>query len=294
MKKAVKVALAAVIAGTSAQFIASHAYAAEIATCGPWDQYRTENPVAGVPRCETRLWFSGKIERGDYDRLHEFLGREGKNVLAIVLQKSPGGDVDEAIKIGRLIRRLKLITKIAVSVPPVDPVLEGSTVTDETATCASACVLMWMAGTRRAGNWRLVVHRPFFDPTYFAGLNAHQADQRYRELEKQVYEYLHEMDTPESLIRTMRQVPSTDGKVLDPDYVRRELNMIIPSYDEWLTAKCGRLYLQGHGDLLLKQAQGATLTAEERKFIDQQKSISDCRLKAMIEAQKQAWTAEFE
>jgi hypothetical protein len=294
MKMTVKLTLGAVIACAGALFITLQAHSAEIASCGPWDQYRTENPVAGVPRCETRLWFSGKIVRGDYDRLHEFLRREGKNVLEIVLQKSPGGDVDESIKIGRLIRRLKLQTKIAVSVPPVDPFLEGSTITDDNATCASACVLVWMAGIMRQGNWRLVVHRPYFDPTYFAGLSADEADQRYRELEQQAYDYLREMDAPESLIRAMREVPSTDGKILDRKYVRDELGTVIPSYDEWQTAKCGRLSVERWVDLLSKRAQGTKLTAEEQKLLDQEKAIRDCRLKVLIQAHKEAWTAEFE
>lgn len=304
MKKAVKMTLVAVIAGVSALFILRPAHAAEIemiADCPPGVQ-PWEDPTWGdltqMPRCKLRLWFSGEIVRGDHDRLRDFLGgAAGRKVMRIRLWKSPGGNVDEAIKIGRLIRRLKLTTEIAVSVAPghiLNDFAPGDgDMDDDNATCASACVLVWMAGIVRAGNWRLVVHRPYYDPAYFAGLSADEADQRYRELEKQAYDYLREMDAPESLIKTMREVPSTDGRILDRVYVREEVSMVIPSYDEWQTAKCGRLSAERWLELLSKP-QGAKLTAEEQKFLDQQNAISDCRLKALIQAHKEAWTAEFE
>jgi hypothetical protein len=47
-------------------------------------------------------------------------------------------------------------------------------------------------------------------------------------------------------------------------------------------------------DLLSKRAQGTKLTAEEQKLLDQEKAIRDCRLKVLIQAHKEAWTAEFE
>jgi ATP-dependent protease ClpP protease subunit len=73
---------------------------------------------------------------------------------------SPGGDVMEAIRIGRLIHERFMHTVVM-------PERE----------CASACVFILAAGVLRIPTQKahVAVHRPRFDPTYFAALAARGA-----------------------------------------------------------------------------------------------------------------------
>src|SRR5947209_863697 len=60
-----------------------------------------------------RVILEGKIETGDFDKLRSFVfeGERGVGLFAIYLA-SPGGDLAEAMKIGRLVRGLKWATEV--------------------------------------------------------------------------------------------------------------------------------------------------------------------------------------
>ena len=105
---------------------------------------------------------------------------------------SPGGDVMEAIEIGRIIRS-RFLTTGAVKQQ-----------------CSSACVFILIAGVMRAVSdaARIGLHRPYFDPAYFSSLSAEQARSKYNELVEQLRRYFFEMGGDERAFRILMRTPS--------------------------------------------------------------------------------------
>lgn len=102
--------------------------------------------IAGVTHAgKTVLRITGVIKAGDYDH---FKSQMDAAPGADVLLSSDGGDTDEALDIGRLIRAKKSTTIV-----PTDK------------SCASACGLIWLAGTHRAieGTGKVGFHATYFD-----------------------------------------------------------------------------------------------------------------------------------
>lgn len=108
--------------------------------------------VAGVK-------IEGEIIEGDAGRLLKYYQAYGPAGSATVYLRSRGGDVEEAMKLGLIIRRLYLATdapyldagKPAISaIPSADP---------DNMICASACFLIYAAGIDRQGN-AVGLHRP--------------------------------------------------------------------------------------------------------------------------------------
>jgi hypothetical protein len=74
---------------------------------------------SGVKLGPRSVIVEGKIEAGDYDKLRSIYGERGQSEFSLGLSEvnvlslaSPGGDLAEAMKIGRLVRALKLITNV--------------------------------------------------------------------------------------------------------------------------------------------------------------------------------------
>jgi hypothetical protein len=108
-----------------------------------------------------------KIEPSDAEKLLKIYEYFGPTVTSKVFLWSLGGDVEEAMKIGKLIRHLRLdvfvpdrpntlrvLGQFSVQASPID---KGNDV------CASACVLAYAGGITRQGDL-LVLHRPFLVP----------------------------------------------------------------------------------------------------------------------------------
>src|SRR5271168_4059283 len=66
--------------------------------------------VLSSPAAITGVVLEGKIEAGDFDRFKNII-LNGDNAVEIYLA-SPGGDLSEAMKIGALVRLLKLSTVV--------------------------------------------------------------------------------------------------------------------------------------------------------------------------------------
>jgi len=107
-------------------------------------------PIPGM--CQ-EAFLHGKIVKGDYEKLEAFY-RPNHNVLNVFDLASPGGDLLEAIKIGRFMRTF-LMT--ALSAHMVDPMLvqkglepwHGLTCRGPECLCASACALIWFGAVDR-------------------------------------------------------------------------------------------------------------------------------------------------
>ena len=147
----------------------------------------------------------GNIEAGDYDKLVDTVRNLNLSELEEVslTLMSPGGDLLEAMKIGRFVRDNFLSVQATENFLCHDHNTlrksyswpEGAPMSTACA-CYSACFVIWSSGIRRYGGlnpWRnfpgrlgarpqetfVGIHRPTFEKEYFANLTAAQAESQY-------------------------------------------------------------------------------------------------------------------
>jgi len=165
------------------------------------------------------LSIEGQISRGDYKQLIAFIKKKQKFPTSVSIE-SPGGDVSEAMAIGRLFR------KALVNVNP-------------SGQCNSSCALIVFAS---AGGYytpreKIGIHRPIYDPTYFAGLSFSDAQEKTRQLDREVRAYLKEMDVPTDLADKMMSVSSGDIVYLTMQNYQDQAGTPA-AVSEWLKARC--------------------------------------------------------
>lgn len=171
----------------------------------------------------------GTIVKGDTEKLRNVIQAQRFGLAAIVLD-SPGGDVEEAIRMADLIKPLFLIAAVAPG-----------------KFCASACFFVWLAGNPRnaqSGEYvqRLAkqqrpqtggvigLHRP-----YRANIGGVANDQN--QLMKHIQGYLEQQMLSRRLIDLMMSRPSNDIYWLtSADF--DELGEYTPQIEELLIRKC--------------------------------------------------------
>lgn len=243
-------------------------FAAEISIIG--DDYYNSPAVSIV----------GEITPGDYEKFVSvakdvILSKEYRYFS--VYLNSPGGDVFEAIKIGRLIRDL-LAKTYAVGFVYLDPnsklgieeaqyyadhpeALEenkrrefipiGEKIPSEfIGRCYSACVFIFYAGVERDsttnGYFRdelnlipvIGLHRPFYDEGYYSQLSPTEAKLAYKKLETTIANYLSEMGAPNEVIERMLKTASNDIEMVAHEDFKKLYERKEPFLEEWLLAKC--------------------------------------------------------
>lgn len=113
---------------------------------------------------------------------------------------SSGGDIISAMKIGRLIRKIRGIVLIAVP-----------------AKCYSSCVFVLAGGTQRLVGGEVGIHRPYFIRT--GKLTYEEGQRDYAKLRDLSREYLFEMNLPGALFDAMVKVPSEQIRILSKEEV---------------------------------------------------------------------------
>ena len=190
-------------------------------------------PLGARPSPVTcRIGFiQGEIVSGDYDK---FLAFYSKNhpFLEQVSLNSRGGDVHEAIKIGRLFRKY-LITAVSPYPIFVDGQFVSQIQMDHMTgrmepcfeacrpLCASSCALIAFGAPNRAG--RIGLHRPSTDDPNFKTLAPSEAAKAYRQMLDEIIHYLEEMEAPRPAIDTMVATGSAE--------IGGSISMINPSKD---------------------------------------------------------------
>ncbi|GLR62645.1 hypothetical protein [Marinospirillum insulare] len=161
----------------------------------------------------------GIIEEGDAKKVALLFSNldEPPNMFLI---SSYGGNIQEAIKIGRFIR---------LSNVPVW--------TDKQ--CYSACVFIWAAGVDRIAIGEIGLHRPRYEHGYFSSLSLYEAQKKYVQLTKDSVEYLKEIEVPDKVIERIFKAPSNEVDLLTAVEANEEFGVRSAFYDEWLIAKCG-------------------------------------------------------
>jgi hypothetical protein len=184
------------------------------AKANPFDQF-DQNDWEDVPCVEGLL--RGAIVAGDYQKIVN-LFRVGHPLLRRFSLISPGGSVEEAIRIGRLFRKY-VITATAphrllngsfeASGPHASMLCSGSS----ECVCASACALTWFGAVDRWGTVGL--HRPHTDEPAFRTMTPSEASIAYRRILDGIRKYLDEMEVPKQMIETMVATGSAEIRWID-------------------------------------------------------------------------------
>ena len=131
-----------------------------------------------------------------------------------------GGDVDAAMELGRLLRKLGLATFVA----------RGKQ-------CLSSCVFAFMGGTRRTVAGRIGIHRPYLSSTrQVADRPAY-----YRRVQKRLRQYVEDLDFPLSLYEAIMAVPPQSISLLTAaDLKKFYLQGMSPSTEDEADATAAR------------------------------------------------------
>lgn len=178
-------------------------------------------PVAAE---EVQVFLHGYITAADVygAKVMESLLRKGRQKIAggIVSFASNGGEVDAAMELGRILRKLGVTTVVA----------EGDL-------CLSSCVFAFMGGDRRTVAGQIGIHRPYFSST------REVPDRRlhYRHLQKKLQEFIDELDFPPSLYEAVMAVPPELVNMLAPAELKRfYLEGMSPSTQDEVDATSAR------------------------------------------------------
>ena len=224
----------------------------------------------------------GEIEPGDALKLLTLYEYFGHFTTENVFLWSRGGDVEEAMLVGRLIRRLRLDT-IAPSRGKFDVLtLFGAHATPankENNVCASVCVLIYAGGANRTGDL-LILHRPYPTPETASKLSDVEFELEEKKAIAKVRDYLQEMEFPQYYIDKLVATFSQDGYFpTDKELDEHPLAAIPPSLEEIILSRCEVLS-----------------SAEEKFLFDNADQIGKARAKnkSLVDRLAARWQASFE
>jgi hypothetical protein len=224
----------------------------------------------------------GTIVSGDYDKLLSFVDDKeaissNQEVRSIYLA-SPGGSVIEAIKIGRLVRALKMETvvpAVQTSSKTRNKAVEIHKLTNPEANymCVSACFIVYVAGVSRDTDLFnfdgpiLGIHRPYLTDHDLRTLSGDQAIASATGLRTAVESYLKEMSVPAKYAELMFSVPKDDVRWISNADYETDLEGIIPELKDWVGARCDpRTTIEKAKWEALKHKQPALMTEEEKSI----------------------------
>lgn len=222
----------------------------------------------------------GTIVKGDYDKLRnlieEICPENSWSTLCSsdIYLASPGGSVIEAIKIGRLIRKLRLEVKIPGDASPdlrqrITAALKLQS-PQTNYMCASACFFVAVGAIERnasIGNAILGIHRPYMTDVDLKNLGSDQVIASTRQLRGIVETYLKEMGVPARYADLMFSIPKDQVRWITKAEYRADFDGVVPELREWLGARCdNRTEAEKRLEDLFeaKVAYGEKLNAEEQ------------------------------
>ena len=214
----------------------------------------------------------GGIIQGDYEKFMEAALKSGYDTLSVLIASS-GGSVDEAMKIGRLIRALKFSTEGPfgdINKPLCVPGLKNQA----NCVCKSSCVLIWLSGIHRYGN-HLSIHRFVVNHNYLKNLSMDKAVFAANLIKEETNKYMLEMETPRDLIERIDDISSRRMEALDKEYIEKNLSGYSKGYQEWLVSKCG------DESKLTELHDNAKVGKERGEITDKLFAISDCKIDAV-------------
>jgi len=220
------------------------------------------------------LILEGKIESGDFLSVRNFLRDESnfKKISGGVFLASPGGNVLEALKIGRLIRELRLSTEAPASPPPdrrdvSAPLIRGRDLANPRVyDCASACFFLYVAGINRTLHWagRLGIHQPRLEQIR-EGMTEGDIANATARVRIVIKEYLETMNVPEKYLDIMYSVPPNEVRWISQEEFDTDLKGYVPEVRRTLNDRCGSLNeAEPHVRQCITQVKAEMVTAAWR------------------------------
>lgn len=238
-------------------------------------------PVAGMCR---KGFLNGEIVSGDFQKVLKFY-RANHPYLDTFELISPGGNLQEAIRIGKLFRKYLL----SVEAPFGRQFIIGGSVMGlpgarfscggSECVCASACALIWFGGVHRSREVGL--HRPRIGDPEFKLLPPEEATAVYQRVLGELEAYLREMEVPRPIIDESVATGSFEIRWVEAneDDLARP-----PSFAEWEDATCGHFTAEEQntiGRLLVKNK--AALTHDEALLLSlltgKEVEQNDCQMR---------------
>jgi hypothetical protein len=193
----------------------------------------------------------GVIVPGDFEKVSSFII---SHIPDKIFLASPGGNLNEAMKIGRLVRAFKLETIAPWSSSPdldfkkKNGALKGLQDTNNYL-CASACFFVFVAGIHRvmhlsgdvAEGVGLAIHRPYMSDSDLRAISADSAISAAAKTRTVVDEYLKEMGVPAKYGDAMFAIPKDEVKWVDADSFIADLKGFVPELRDWVDARCNKL-----------------------------------------------------
>jgi hypothetical protein len=171
------------------------------------------------------LNLSGKIFNGDASKFESFLVEYSERLTLeryipkLRIIDVDGGDVEESLKIGLLIRKFQLSVEI-----PYD------------SHCYSSCIFLLAGGVDRHPEGKVGIHRPYFDDLDSKKTYLEIRNQRDR-INDLISDYLNQVDVSEQILQLMLAVPPEEIKILSLQELQQlRLDGRDPTFDEWAVA----------------------------------------------------------
>lgn len=206
----------------------------------------------------TVIFIDGEIKKGDVKKVEPLASKLVKsgNLVRISIN-SPGGDLLEAISIGRFIKKIHAYTIIGDM--HKNNLKEGRT------RCYSACFVIFVSGSTRvymndetfgdifdvvASSSILGIHRPYFDKKSYSNLTLKQARIEHENINKAARVYLERVSVPTKIIDEMFLYSSNEIRFIGLTEFNKEIGKKQPFFEEWLLARCGALSDQEMDDFI--------------------------------------------
>lgn len=225
------------------------------------------------PQGHLIITLDGPIEKGDADQFRSIMRKAiftPEIDRLVVSLDSPGGSVDEAIEIGRIVRATLAETWTAHTIvwpreakdtglPYLPNIKDAFANLDEPlptlSKCWSACTIIFFSGVHRAvfdneDNRTNVagkttyyptigVHRPSYAPEEYGQLSPAAAQKAYDIMLQNMSGVLAEMGAPDEFIKRTMATPSREIDLISRDEMERFATDTEPFFEDWLAAKCG-------------------------------------------------------
>jgi hypothetical protein len=223
----------------------------------------------------------GRIAPGDYQKFVDLaLSSSGAHTVWLA---SPGGNLAEALRMGRLIRSLGFVVRVPFS--KAEPLVTLKNPANNT--CSSSCFLLYVAGVSRRG-LVLGLHRPSLPADEYFSLGLDGAVDAHRVIREAVTGYLEEMGIPSKYTSLMLSTNASDMVWLSSEDVHNDLDGVIAEYAERFRDACPRREPPEHvGHYRPRQP----LTPGEQPTESEDVDCISQRLKEMQEERRQSAVA---
>ncbi len=210
--------------------------------------------------------------------------------LASSISVSRGGDVDEALKMGIFIRRLRLETEVPTQLEGHSDIFSWVSSADKSNNiCASACFLIYAGGVERHGNL-LALHRPYFPRDTATKMSDLQYEAAEKHSMAQVRQYLKDMEGNDFVVDKMMSNSSQDAyHVALWETDKYHLSQIVPSLEEAVLARCTSVTTEE----ARRVDSGKASPEEHKQILAKLKTADDCKDNVLDDIRQAAFKREM-